>query len=38
VEGFRGLTLFPIVAVAAFTGARRDEILEGRFELNGPAL
>jgi integrase len=27
VEGFRGLVLFPIVAVAAFTGARRNEIL-----------
>jgi integrase len=27
VEGFRGSVLFPIVAVAAFTGARRNEIL-----------
>jgi integrase len=27
VQGFRGSTLFPIVAVAAFTGARRNEIL-----------
>lgn len=27
IEGFRGLTLFPIVATAAFTGARRNEIL-----------
>jgi integrase len=31
VEGFRGLTLFPIVAVAAFTGARRNEILALRW-------
>src|SRR5262249_41058592 len=27
VEGYRGSVLFPIVAVAAFTGARRTEIL-----------
>lgn len=27
VAGFRGLALYPIVAVAAFTGARRYEIL-----------
>lgn len=27
VDGFRGSVLFPIVAVAAFTGARRNEIL-----------
>jgi integrase len=27
VAGFRGSVLFPIVAVAAFTGARRNEIL-----------
>jgi integrase len=27
VAGFSGLVLFPIVAVAAFTGARRNEIL-----------
>jgi integrase len=27
VDGFRGSALFPIVAVAAFTGARRGEIL-----------
>jgi integrase len=27
VKGFRGSSLFPIVAVAAFTGARRNEIL-----------
>lgn len=31
VKGFRGLTLFPIVAVAAFTGARRNEILALRW-------
>jgi integrase len=31
VEGFRGLTLFPIVVVAAFTGARRNEILALRW-------
>ena len=27
VDGFRGSVLFPIVAVAAFTGARRNEVL-----------
>ena len=27
LEGFKGLSLFPIVAVAAFTGAKRGEIL-----------
>jgi integrase len=27
VQGFRGTALYPIVAVAAFTGARRNEIL-----------
>jgi len=27
VKGFKGLALFPIVAVAAFTGARRNEVL-----------
>jgi len=27
VQGFKGYSLFPIVAVAAFTGARRNEIL-----------
>lgn len=31
VEGFRGLTLYPIVATAAFTGARRNEILALRW-------
>jgi integrase len=31
VEGFRNSTLFPIVAVAAFTGARRSEILALRW-------
>ena len=31
VEGFRGSVLFPIVAVAAFTGARRNEILALRW-------
>ena len=31
VEGFRNSALFPIVAVAAFTGARRNEILALRW-------
>jgi integrase len=31
VQGFRGSALFPIVAVAAFTGARRNEILALRW-------
>lgn len=31
LEGFKGLVLFPIVAVAAFTGARRNEILALRW-------
>jgi integrase len=31
VRGFRGYVLFPIVAVAAFTGARRNEILALRW-------
>jgi len=31
VQGFRGSTLFPIVAVAAFTGCRRNEILALRW-------
>ena len=31
VEGFRSSVLFPIVAVAAFTGARRNEILALRW-------
>jgi integrase len=31
VEGFKGSVLFPIVAVAAFTGARRGEILALRW-------
>jgi integrase len=31
VRGFKGSTLFPIVAVAAFTGARRNEILALRW-------
>lgn len=31
VAGFRGLALYPIVAVAAFTGARRNEILALRW-------
>jgi integrase len=31
VEGFKGSALFPIVAVAAFTGARRNEILALRW-------
>jgi integrase len=32
VRGFKGSALFPIVAVAAFTGARRNEILALRWE------
>jgi integrase len=32
IAGFRGLSLFPIVATAAFTGARRNEILALRWE------
>ena len=31
VEGFKGSVLFPIVAVSAFTGARRSEILALRW-------
>jgi integrase len=31
VEGFKGSVLFPIVVVAAFTGARRNEILALRW-------
>jgi integrase len=31
VEGFRGSVMFPMVAVAAFTGARRGEILALRW-------
>ena len=31
VEGFRGSVLFPIVATAALTGARRNEILALRW-------
>lgn len=31
MSGFRGLALFPIVSVAAFTGARRNEILALRW-------
>ena len=31
VQGFRSSTLFPVVAVAAFTGARRNEILALRW-------
>ena len=31
MEGFRGSVLYPIVAVAAFTGARRNEILALRW-------
>ena len=31
VEGFRNSVLFPIVAIAAFTGARRGEILALRW-------
>jgi integrase len=32
VQGFKGTVFFPIVAVAAFTGARRNEILALRWE------
>jgi integrase len=32
VQGFKGSALFPIVAVAAFTGARRNEILALRWD------
>jgi integrase len=32
VQGFKGSALFPIVAAAAFTGARRNEILALRWE------
>jgi integrase len=32
VQGFKGFALFPIVAVAAFTGARRNEILALRWD------
>jgi integrase len=32
VKGFKGSALFPIVAVAAFTGARRNEILALRWD------
>jgi integrase len=32
VQGFKGTTLYPVVAVAAFTGARRNEILSLRWE------
>jgi integrase len=32
VQGFRGKALFPIVALAAFTGARRNEILALRWD------
>jgi integrase len=31
IEGFRGSVMFPIVCVAAFTGARRNEILALRW-------
>src|SRR5204863_6786223 len=31
LAGFRGLALYPIVAIAAFTGARRNEILALRW-------
>jgi integrase len=32
VQGFKGSVFFPIVAVAAFTGARRNEVLALRWE------
>jgi integrase len=31
LDGFRGLSLYPIIATAAFTGARRNEILALRW-------
>jgi integrase len=31
LAGFRGTTLYPIVATAAFTGARRNEIIALRW-------
>jgi integrase len=37
VQGFRGTALFPIVAVAAYTGARRGEILALRWSDFDPA-
>jgi integrase len=37
VAGFRGLALYPIVATAAFTGARRNEILALRWSDFDPA-
>ena len=37
MEGFRGSVLYPIVAVAAFTGARRNEILALRWADFDPA-
>jgi integrase len=38
VRGFKGVALFPIVSVAAFTGARRNEILALRWsDLNDAA-
>ena len=37
VQGFKGSALFPIVAVAAFTGARRNEILAPRWDDFDPA-
>jgi len=36
VNGFKGSVMFPIVAVAAFTGARRNKILALRWaDLDG---
>src|SRR5690349_8158910 len=37
IQGFSGSVLFPIVAVAAFTGARRGEILALRWQDFDPA-
>ena len=37
VDGFRGSVLFPIVAIAALTGARRNEILALRWGDFDPA-
>lgn len=37
VQGFKGSALFPVVAVAAFTGARRNEILALRWRDLDPA-
>ena len=37
VQGFKGPSLFPIISVAAFTGARRNEVLALRWTDLDPA-